>query len=123
VIILDHTAAMALCRGHRLLSSIAVVEVDDPVKRAHVPALCLVAASLELPGVAAHVGALPGLEFLPLDFTGAAAVEQAVSAGVDWAYAHALYAAVAEPVDGQVLTATPDAYNGTAVWAVDIGKP
>ena len=34
----------------------------------------LVAASLERPGVAAHVGALPGLEFLPLDFAGAALV-------------------------------------------------
>ncbi|MFD9505960.1 hypothetical protein [Streptomyces mirabilis] len=39
---------------------------------------------------AAHVGALPGLEFLPLDFAG---------------------------------TSTPEAYDRTGVWAVDIGKP
>ncbi|MFC5803457.1 hypothetical protein [Streptomyces formicae] len=123
MIILDHTAVLALCRGHRLLSGIAVVEVDDPVRRAHIPSLCLVAAGLELPGVAAHMGALPGLEFLPLDFAGAAAVEELASAGVGWAYAHAVYATAAGPVEGQVLTAAPESYDGTGVWAVDIGKP
>jgi hypothetical protein len=123
VIILDHTAVLALCRGHRLLSGLAVVEVDGPGQRAHIPALCLVAAGLQLPGAAAHLGALPGLEFLPLDFAGAATVEHAVSAGLEWAYGHAVHAAAAGAVEGQVLTATPEAYNGTGVWAVDIGKP
>lgn len=123
MIILDHTAVLALCRGHRLLSGLAVVEVDDPHQRAHVPALCLVAASLELPGVTAQVGALPGLEFLSLDFAGAAAVEQAVAAGLDSGYGHAVYAAAAGALEGQVLTATPEAYDGTGIWAVDIGKP
>ncbi|MCP3816752.1 hypothetical protein NLX86_00945 [Streptomyces sp. A3M-1-3] len=123
MIILDHTAVVALRRGHRLLSSIVVVEVDDPEQRAHVPALCLVAAGMELPGTAAHAGALPGLEFLPLDFAVAAAVEDATMAGIDWRYAHAVFAAVSGAVEGQVLTATPDAYDGTGVWAVDIGKP
>ncbi|MGW7256862.1 hypothetical protein [Streptomyces sp. NPDC054834] len=123
MIVLDHTAVLALCRGHRLLSGLAVVEVEDPAHRAHVPALCLVAASLERPGVAAHVGALPGLEFLPLDFAGAAAVEQVVSAGLEWSFGHAVYAAASGTVEGQVLTATPEAYDGTGVWAVDIGKP
>ncbi|MEU8794957.1 hypothetical protein [Streptomyces sp. NPDC048643] len=123
MIILDHTAVLALCRGHRLLSGLAVVEVDDPDRRAHVPALCLVAASLQLPGVAAHLGALPGLEFLPLDFAGAASVEQTVAAGLEWPYGHALHAAAMGAIEGQVLTATPDAYAGTGAWAVDIGKP
>jgi hypothetical protein len=123
VIILDQTAVVALYRGHRLLSSIVVVEADSPARRAHVPALCLIAASLELPGAAAHVGALPGLEFLPLDFAAAAAVEDVVSAGVDWRYSHAVVAAASGTVEGQVLTATPDAYAGTGAWAVDIGKP
>ncbi|WLW54505.1 hypothetical protein [Streptomyces sp. YU58] len=123
MIILDHTAVLALCRGHRLLSGLAVVEVDDPAQRAHIPALCLVAAGLERPGVAAHVGALPGLEFLPLDFAGAAAVEQVVSAGLDWPFGHAVYAAASDAVEGQILTATPEAYDGTGVWVVDIGKP
>lgn len=123
MIILDHTAVLALCRGHRLLSGLAVIEVDDPSRRAHVPALCLVAAGRELAGTAAHVGALPGLEFLPLDFAAAAAVEDATAAGVDWRYAHAVFAAASGAVEGQVLTATPEAYDGTGVWAVDIGKP
>lgn len=123
MIILDHTAVLALCRGHRLLSGLAVVEMDDPVQRAHVPALCLISASLELPGATAHLGALPGLEFLPLDFAASAAVEQAVSSGVDWRHAHAVYAAVSGTVDGHVLTAAPEAYDGTGVWVVDIGKP
>jgi hypothetical protein len=73
--------------------------------------------------VAAHVGALPGLEFLPLDFAGAAAVEQVVSAGLDWPFGHAAYAAASGAVEGQVLTTTPEAYDGTGVWVVDIGKP
>ncbi|GAA3939988.1 hypothetical protein GCM10022244_55210 [Streptomyces gulbargensis] len=123
MIILDHTAMVALGRGHRLLSSIVVVEVDDPAQRAHVPALCLFAASLELPGIVAHAGALPGLEFLPLDFAATAAVEQAVAAGLDWRHAHAVYAAAASSPEGQVLTAEPEAYDGTGVWAVDVGKP
>ncbi|MCC3770492.1 hypothetical protein [Streptomyces sp. UNOC14_S4] len=123
MIILDHTAVLALCRGHRFLAGLAVVETDDPAQRAHVPALCLVSASLELPGATAHVGALPGLEFLPLDFAASAAVEQAVTSGVDWRHAHAVYAAVSESGEGQVLTATPEAYDGTGVWVVDIGKP
>ncbi|MCX5421292.1 hypothetical protein [Streptomyces sp. NBC_00078] len=123
MIILDHTAVLALCRGHRLLSGLAVVEVDDPDQRAHIPALCLVAASLQLPGAAAHVGALPGLEFLPLDFAGAASVEQAVAAGLEWTYGHAVHAAAMGGVEGQVLTSTPAVYDGTGVWAVDIGKP
>ncbi|WP_320782457.1 hypothetical protein [Streptomyces sp. CRN 30] len=123
MIILDHTAVVALCRGHRLLSGLAVVEVDDPLQRAHVPALCLFAAGMELPGAVAHTGALPGLEFLPLDFAGAAAVEQATAAGVDWRHAHAVYASAAGQGEGQVLTAIPEAYDGTGVWAVDIGKP
>ncbi|MFF1745973.1 hypothetical protein [Streptomyces mirabilis] len=72
-----------------MLSGLVVVEADAPHLRAHVPTLCLVAASLEVPGVAARVGALPGLEFLPLDFAG---------------------------------TSTPEAYDRTGVWAVDIGK-
>ncbi|MET8842202.1 hypothetical protein ABZW67_19170 [Streptomyces rubiginosohelvolus] len=119
MIVLDHTAVVALRRGHRLLSGLAVVEVDDPLRRAHVPALCLFAASMELPGAAAHTGAPPGLDILPLDFAGAAALERATVAGVDWRHAHAVYASAA----GQVLTATPEAYDGTGVWAVDIGKP
>ncbi|WP_051840815.1 hypothetical protein [Streptomyces sp. NRRL F-5126] len=123
MIVLDHTAVIALCKGHRLLSGLAVVEVDDPLRRVHVPALCLIAASVELPGAAAHTGALPGLEFLPLDFAGAAAVEQATVAGVDWRHAHAVYASAADQGGGQVLTAIPEAYDGTGVWAVDIGRP
>lgn len=123
MIILDHTAVLALCRGHRFLSGLAVVEAGDPAQRAQVPALCLVSASLELPGIAAHLGALPGLEFLPLDFAATAAVEQAAGAGLDWRHAHAAYAAVSDPAGGRVLSGTPEAYDGTGVWVVDIGKP
>jgi hypothetical protein len=123
LIILDHTAVLALCRGHRMLSGLVVVEVDDPHLRAHVPTLCLVAASLELPGAATHLGALPGLEFLPLDFAAAATVEQTVAAGLEWAYGHAVHAAAMGVVPGRVMTATPEAYDRTGVWAVDIGKP
>jgi hypothetical protein len=90
---------------------------------AHVPALCLVAASLERPGAAAHVGALPGLEFVSLDFAGTAAVEQLVSAGLDWPSGHAVYVAASDTVEGQILTASPEVCDGTGAWVVDIGKP
>jgi hypothetical protein len=78
--------------------------------------------SLELPGATGHVGALPGLEFLPLDFAAATAVESAEAAGVDCRAAHAVFAAVSGAVEGHVLTADPGAYDGTGVRAVDIGK-
>lgn len=123
MIVLDHTAVLALCRGHRMLSGLAVIGTEAPGQRAHVPALCLLAASLELPGVTAHVGALPAVEFLSLDFAAAAVVEQTVSAGVDWRYAHAVYATASGEPESLVLTAVPDAYIGTGTWAVDIGKP
>ncbi|MCX4794642.1 hypothetical protein OG497_11080 [Streptomyces sp. NBC_01242] len=123
MIVLDHTAVLALCRGHRMLSGLAVIGTDEPGQHAHVPALCLLAASLELPGATAHVGALPAVEFLPLDFAAAAAVEQTVSAGVEWRHAHAVYATASGEPESLVLTATPEAYIGTGSWAVDIGKP
>jgi hypothetical protein len=123
VIILDHTAVLALCRGHRFLAGLVVVETDDLQQRAHVPALCRVAASQELPGATAHVGALPGLELLPLDFAACAAIEQAAASGLEWSCAHAVYAAASEADGGQVLTAAPQAYDGTGIWAVDIGAP
>jgi hypothetical protein len=50
-------------------------------------------------------------------------VEETVAAGIDWRYAHAVYAAVSDRVGGQVLSATPEVYDGTGVWVVDIGKP
>jgi hypothetical protein len=106
-----------------MLSGVAVIGTDEPGQRAHVPALCLLAASLELPGATAHVGALPAVEFLSLDFAAAAAVEKAVSAGVDWRHAHAVYAAASGEPESLLLTATPEAYIDTGVWAVDIGKP
>lgn len=106
-----------------MLSGLAVIGTEAPGRRAQVPALCLLAASLELPGVTAHVGALPAVEFLALDFAASAAVEQTVSAGVDWRHAHAVYATAAGEPESLVLTAVPDAYIGTGTWAVDIGKP
>lgn len=106
-----------------MLSGLAVIGTDEPGQRARVPALCLLAASLELPGATAHVGALPAVEFLPLDFAAAAAVEQTVSVGVDWRHAHAVYATASGEPESLVLMATPEAYIGTGSWAVDIGKP
>ncbi len=122
MVTLDHTAVLALCRGHRLVSGLAVVEAEIR-SSARVPALCLVAAGLEHPGVAAYAGALPGLEFLPLDFAGAAAVEQLAAAWMKWPCVHAVCAAASDGVEGQILTARPEADDGTGVWAVDIGQP
>ncbi|MFE2964723.1 hypothetical protein ACFXKC_13845 [Streptomyces sp. NPDC059340] len=59
----------------------------------------------------------------PLDFAAAATVEQTVAAGLEWAYGHAVHAAAMGVVPGRVMTATPEAYDRTGVWAVDIGKP
>ncbi|MEU1479590.1 hypothetical protein [Streptomyces sp. NPDC005760] len=54
---------------------------------------------------------------------GAAAVEQMVAAGLDWAVGHAVYAAASDSVAGQIVTAMPEAYDGTGTWVVDIGEP
>ncbi|MFF3160246.1 hypothetical protein, partial [Streptomyces sp. NPDC057910] len=94
--------------------------------RAYVPALCLVAAGTAEPGppFTAHVGALPGLDFLPLDFPAAVAVEQLAADGLPWQHAHAVHAASASPhtpADSAILTATPRAYDHTGLRIVDIG--
>ncbi|MFI2373131.1 hypothetical protein [Streptomyces sp. NPDC018833] len=46
-----------------------------------------------------------------------------MASGIDWRHAHAVYAAVSGTIEGQVLGATPEVYDGTSVWVVDIGKP
>jgi hypothetical protein len=50
-------------------------------------------------------------------------VEAPAAPGLHRAHAHAVYAAPSTSPEGQVLTAEPEAYDGTGVWAVDIGKP
>ncbi|MFF9510386.1 hypothetical protein ACF1BU_20990 [Streptomyces sp. NPDC014724] len=46
-----------------------------------------------------------------------------MSAAVDWRHAHAVYAAVSGGAESVLLTAAPEAYIGTGVWAIDINKP
>ncbi|MDJ0344211.1 hypothetical protein QMK19_29270 [Streptomyces sp. H10-C2] len=126
MIILDHTAVLALARGHRRLSGIAAGPDAEGRPRAYVPALCLIAAGVEEPGpqFTAHVGALPGLDFLPLDFPAAVAVEQITADGIAWQHAHAVHAASASPHtpgSSAILTATPHAYGTTGLRIVDIG--
>ncbi|MEU2955640.1 hypothetical protein [Streptomyces xanthochromogenes] len=126
MIILDHTAVLALAHGHRMMAAMAAAPGTDGEARAYVPALCLVAAGATEPGplFTAHIGALPGLDFLPLDFPAAVAVEQLAADGLPWQYAHAVHAASASPhtpAGSAILTTTPQSYDRTGLRIVDIG--
>jgi hypothetical protein len=119
LIIFDHTAVLALARGHRTLSG--MVHRDVPAdRRSYVPALCLVAAARERPGIAAHLGALPGLDFLELDYPATEAVERTLAAGVAWEHGHAIYVAALDPAVNVVLSRAPKVYDGMGLRVADI---
>lgn len=122
--IFDPTALLALGSGYPALSGFVV---DAAAGRAavHVPALCLTAAEAERPGVAEHVGALPGLDIDALDLSAVIAVGALIAEGVNWRIAHAVHAShpsAHHPSGLVVLSVQPDLYAGTGVEPIDPGK-
>lgn len=122
--IFDHTALLALGRGHPALSGFVV---DAAAGRAavHIPALCLAAAEAERRGIAEHAGALPGLEIDALDLSAVIAVGALIGDGIDWRIAHAVHSSLPtaqHPSGLVVLSVQPGLYGGTGVDPIDPGK-
>jgi hypothetical protein len=120
-VVFDHTALMAFCAGHRLLSGLVVAAHQENGRHVFVPAMCLAAASADRPALGEHVGALPAVEVVDLGYASALAVGRLVRGGLDWRAAHA--AAVGRPdpewpAGRPVVTEVPDAYAGLGVTTI-----
>lgn len=113
--LLDHTALLALGAGHRRLSAL-IVRTGQGHAIGQVPALSLLAAEGERPGLGVHVASLPGLEVEPLDLPGAMAAGALAADGTDWRIAHAVHLArpSAEWPGGRIVVSVqPALYTGT----------
>ncbi|MFF4282866.1 hypothetical protein ACFY0Z_29310 [Streptomyces kronopolitis] len=118
--LLDHSALLALGRGHRQLSGLIVAAAEGKA-HGHVSALCLAVAEAVREGIAEHVASLPGLEVEPLDLPAALDTGGLLAAGVDWRIMHAVHLArpSAEwPAGRAVLSFEPKLYEGTGVEPV-----
>lgn len=119
-VVFDHTALLALGAGSRMLSGMVSQAHARLGRHVFVPALCLAAAVAQRPGLADHIGVLPALQVVDLDYPSAAAVGGFIGAGVDWGGAQAIDAGrpTAEwPAGRPVVTARPGQYAG---WGVEI---
>ncbi len=119
-VVFDHTALLALAAGSRMLSGLVSQAHLRPNRFIFAPALCLTAAIAQRPGLADHVGALPAMQVIDLDYPVAAAVGSFIAAGIDWRSAQAIDAGrpTAEWPGGRpVITTTPQPY---ADWGIEI---
>lgn len=119
-VVLDHTALLTLGSGNRLLSGLVSHAHALPGRYVYTPALCLVAAVAQRPGLADHIGVLPAVQVVELDYAAAATVGGFVATGVDWRAAQAIDAGrpTAEWPSGRpIVTTTPETYTG---WGVQI---
>lgn len=132
-IILDDSALVAAGRGNPIVSQLIAQAHPDsfravaagggaesrPIARIYVAACALVEADRARPGTGAHAAALPNLEVVPLDLSGALALGGAD----DWAVAHTLHAArpsLELPGGAVVATASPDRWRGRPVRVLDV---
>ena len=121
--VLDHTALLALGTGTHRVSMMVEAVHHRPNWWVFVPALCLVAAAAERPGLDDHIGMLPAIEVIPLGYSATGAVSGLVHQGVDWRNAHAVHIGQpsAEWMDGlPVVTATPQAYRRRGVQTIAV---
>lgn len=118
-VVFDHTALLALGAGSRMLSGLVSQAHARPGRYVFTPALCLSAAIAQRPGLADHIGVLPALQIIDLDYPAAAAVGGFVAAGMDWRGAQAIDAGrpTADwPAGRPVLTTTPESYSD---WGIE----
>jgi hypothetical protein len=121
--VLDHSALAALGAGSRALSRMVQTAHESGEYHIYVPALCLLAATATRPAIADHVGSLPGLDVVELDYPAAAATGRLVAKGIDWRLAHAIHVGrpTADWLRGRpVVTGTPQPYAGQGVAVVPI---
>lgn len=119
-VVFDHTALLTLGVGNRLLSGLVAQAHLQSDRYVYAPALCLSAAVAQRPGLADHIGLLPAVHIIDLDYAAAAAVGGFIATGVDWRAAHAIDAGrpTADwPTGRPVLTTTPRVYSG---WGVEV---
>lgn len=119
-VVFDHTALLALGAGHQQLSGLVSQAHLRSNRYVYAPALCLAAAIAQRPGLADHIGVLPAVQVIDLDYSAAATVGSFIATGVNWRAAHAIDAGrpTADwPTGRPVLTTTPEAYTG---WGVEV---
>lgn len=119
-VVFDHTALLTLGIGNRMLSGLVAQAHLQPGRYVYAPALCLTAAVAQRPELADHIGLLPAIQVIDLDYTAAAATGSFIATGVDWRAAHAINAArptVDWPTGRPVLTTAPEIYSG---WGIDV---
>ena len=120
-VVFDHTALLALGSGSGMLSDIVSRAHTEADQYVYTPALCLAAAVAQRPGLADHLGLLPSVQVVELDYAGAAAVGGFVASGVDWKAAQAI--TVGRPTSDwprgrPVLSSAPATYSGWNVRVV-----
>lgn len=119
-VVFDHTALLTLGVGNRLLSGLVAQAHRQPGRYVYAPALCLTAAIAQRPGLADHIGVLPVIQVIELDYAAAATVGSFIATGVDWRAAHAINVGrpTADwPTGRPVLTTTPEIYSD---WGINI---
>ncbi|MEU2624727.1 hypothetical protein ABZ642_42585 [Streptomyces sp. NPDC007157] len=82
-----------------------------PTRHVYVPALCPAAAHGMRKGIAEHIGALPAVEIVELDFAGASSVGALLRDGVERRLGHAVHLSrptVDWPDGRHVVTVDPD---------------
>jgi hypothetical protein len=124
-VVLDHTALVALGKGNRLTSRLVDGATHDADRHVFVPAMCLAAAAAQRAGVGDHVGMLPALKVVELDYPDACLAGGLVGEGVAWGAAHAV--AVGRPTADfphgrPVVTAAPEEYKDRGVVTIAIGN-
>ncbi len=122
-VILDHTGLLVLGKGHRLTSALVSRAHTDAKRQVFVPAMCLAAATAERTAIGDHVGLLPALTVVELDYPDACLAGRLIGAGLSWGAAHA--AAVGRPTadfpDGRpVVTAVPEEYKDSGVATIAV---
>ena len=123
-VVFDHTALLALGVGNRLLAGLVGQAHAQPGRYVYAPALCVVAAVAARPGLVDHIGVLPAVQVIELDYPAAADVGGFIAAGVDWRSAQAIDAGrpTADwPRGRPVVTTTPEVYTGWGVKTITIG--
>ncbi|MGR6998826.1 hypothetical protein ACU686_12975 [Yinghuangia aomiensis] len=116
-VLLDHTALLALGKGHRRLSGFVVAAASGR-GTLQVPALSLVAAGREREYLAEHVASLPGVDIEPLDLAAALAAGDLAREGTDWRISHAVHLArptLDHPGGRPLISFEPALYTGTGI--------
>lgn len=119
-VVFDHTALLALGAGSRMISGLVSQAHLSPNRYIFAPALCLTAAIAQRPGLADHIGALPAIQVIDLDYPAAAAVGSFIAAGMDWRGSQAIDAGRPTPEwpgGRPVVTTTPQPYTD---WSIEI---